>query len=164
LTQLEPVAVTIQGRKANCRVYRLATRNTTTETVTKVYYSDTVEPYILKRETVKSDIATGQKVSEAKVDVIATDVPCRVLGVLRKCSNVRCVNEHANGTSTTLAVTSSDVPGDVVCHTLKGVDSDGQMVRRSTLELIDYGHQPEERPRGLFRWKRLRRGRTRFGR
>jgi hypothetical protein len=164
LTQLEPVAVTIQGRKTNCRVYQLATRNTTTETVTKVYYSDTVEPYILKRDTVKSDIATGQKVSEAKVDVIATDVPCRVLGALRQCSNVRCVNEHANGTSTTLAVTSSDVPGDVVCHTLKEVDSDGQMVRRSTLELIDYGHQPEERPRGLFRWKRLRRGRTRFTR
>jgi hypothetical protein len=163
LSQLEHSDVTIQGRKINCRVYQLANRNTTTDTVTKVYYSDKVEPYILRRETVKSDIATGEKVSETEVEVIATDVPCKVLGTIRKCSKVRLVNEHANGTTTTVADTSVDVPGGVVCHTMKELDTDGQMVRRSTLELLDYGYQPESRLRGFFRWKRLRRSGTRFG-
>jgi hypothetical protein len=161
-SELDPAEVTIQGREIPCQVYQLEIRNTASQTVTKIYYSDKVEPFILRREIVKSDLETGQKLSETTVEVIATDVPCKVLGDNHNCSKVRWVQEHANGTSTTVADTSTDVPGGTVSHTMKELDAEGQMVRRSSLALVDFGYESDEKRYGLFRRKGSRRSRKSY--
>jgi hypothetical protein len=162
ISSLEPAKLMIQGREVPCQVYQLDIRNQASQTVTKIYFSEAVEPFILKREAIKSDLETGEKLSETKVDVIATDLPCRILGDNHTCSKVRWVQEHANGTTTTVAETSTDVPGGTVRHNMTEVDATGQIVRRSSLELVDYGYQSDEKKRGLFRRNRSRRSRKAY--
>lgn len=154
--------VTIQNVSIGCRLIQLSVPNTTSRMVTKIYYSETVEPFILRRETTKSDVQTGATLSETVVDVTAIDVPCDVLGTPHRCASVKWVQQHDSGRSTTLALTADDIPGGVVCHTLKEEDATGRIIRRSELQLVDYGLEPDEQRRGLFRRKRSSRGRKAY--
>jgi hypothetical protein len=47
-----------------------------------------------------------------------------------------------------------DVPGGVICHTLKEVNNQGCLIRRTSLELVDYGLTPEQDRGGLFHHRR----------
>ncbi|HIQ22491.1 MAG TPA: hypothetical protein EYH34_14805 [Planctomycetes bacterium] len=165
VVELDPAEVAIQDRQIPCRVFRVETRNETSRTVSTIYFSDAVEPYVLRRNSVKLDLETGKRLSETTVEVTETDVTCQVLGVLRRCAQVKWVHRHPAGTSTTLAITCTDVPGAVVCHTLKEYDKAGKLVRQSHLELVDYGFQTGRVRRGLFgrrptrdRWRARRSG------
>ena len=46
------------------------------------------------------------------------------------------------------------MPGGVVRNSSKEVDKNGRLVRRSTLELIDYNNDPDKDRTGLFGRKR----------
>jgi hypothetical protein len=37
------------------------------------------------------------------------------------------------------------VPGGIVAHSSKELDADGHLIRRSTLEVVDYGLEPDRR-------------------
>ncbi len=100
-------------------------------------------PYVLKREGVTTS-ADGKTVrSETAVEVVALDMPVRVRGETRSGSYVKTVHRNLKGTVTTLAVLLSDVPGGVVSHSSKEVDKSGRLIRRSTLELLDCGTEPD---------------------
>lgn len=147
--------VTIQGRKIDCKVQQWERTDVTGKTTVKVYYSDTVEPYILRRETVRTD-PQGKNRSETVYEVVALDVPFSVLGEILNTANVKTVHKDAEATTTTVARISMDVPGGVICHTVKEVNNQGTLVRRASLELLDYGLAPDvEKERGgLFRHRR----------
>lgn len=146
--ELGPGQVTIQGRKIDCRIQQWERTDVTGKTTSKVFYSETVEPYIFRRETLKTD-AEGKSRSETVYEVIAMDVPYSVLGEILNTAHIKIVHKNADGTTTTLARVSMDVPGGVICHTLKEIDNQGCLLRRASLELVDYGLTPE-RERGLF--------------
>jgi len=65
-------------------------------------------------------------------------------------------NDGTSGTVTTWADVLSEVPGGVVRNSSKEVDKNGRLIRRSTLELIDYNNDPEKDRTGLFGRKRPR--------
>jgi hypothetical protein len=48
----------------------------------------------------------------------------------------------------------ADVPGGVVSQSSKEVDKNGLLVRRSTLELLDYNADPDKDRSGIFGRKR----------
>jgi len=162
-TDLGTGEVTIQDRRIPCKIEQLEFRDPIGKTVsrTKIYYSDTVEPYILRRESKKTD-PKGKVISETTVEVLDLDVPCNVLGVIRRAAHYKTVHTHPKGTATTLAVLSMDVPGGVVCQDRKELDASGRMIARISLELIDYGLEPDQNDRGGF--FRRRRGRRRSSR
>lgn len=152
----------IQGRKINCKIQQIELESPAGKTVTQVYYSETVAPYVLKRESKTTD-AEGKVVSETTVEVIALDVPTNVLrGGIRPAAHLKAVNKTAKGTTTTLAVVCMDVPGGVVCHSLKEMDESGRMVRRSLLEVVDYGFTPDDQDRGGFFHRRRARSTRRM--
>ncbi len=150
ITELPGADVVISGRRIPCKVQQLEVANPTGTTRTKVYYTDQVEPYILRRESVKMDPAGKNVLSETTVEVIAQDVPCKVLGAIYSSSHVKSVTKHPKGTITTLTVMSMEVPGGVICQTSKELDSQGRLLRRSSLELVDYGLEPETLRPGFF--------------
>jgi len=150
--------VTVQGRNYDCQLQQWERADVTGKTTVKVFYCDAIEPYVLRRETVKSD-PQGKVRSETVYEVVALDVPFNVLGEILNTAHVKTVHKDAEGTTTTVARISMDVPGGVICHTLKEVNNEGNLIRRASLELIDYGLKPvKERPR-LFPFRRP--GRTR---
>ena len=75
-------------------------------------------------------------------------------GRLRSGSYVRTVHKNGKTTVTTVSVVVHDVPGGVVSHSSKEVDKNGRLLRRSTLELVDYNADPDKDRSGLFGRKR----------
>lgn len=142
--------VSIQGRTIACRVQEVTTTETSGRTVTKIYHSPEIAPYILRRESVKSD-AAGAVIGQTTMEVVAIDVPCSVLGEVLRTAQIRSVQRHAAGTTIRTAVLSIDIPGGVVCQTVEELDTNQQRVRRSRLQLVDYGKAAEDRPDGLFK-------------
>ena len=148
--------VVIEGRRIPCKVQRLESLAPNAKTVTTLYYSTTLAPYILRRESVTGD-AEGKKTS---VKVIAIDMPVKVQGETKNGAYVKTVHENANGVVTTLAEVVPEVPGGVVGSSSKEVDKTGRVVRRSTLELIDYNVDPDKDRSGMFGRKRSQRHRA----
>lgn len=157
ITDLGPAEVTIQGRRIPCTVQQIESKAGANKKVAKIYTSASVAPYVLKRES-KTIAPDGKVVSETTVDVIALDVPCNVHDRIGTAAHLKAVHKNSKGTTTTLAVTSTDVPGGIISHSLKELDNSGRMVRRSWLQTIDYGVQPDDGDRGGFFHRRRARG------
>jgi hypothetical protein len=154
-----PDQIVIEDRRMPCQIQEVECLGSSSKTVTKVYYTDTCAPYILKRQSATTDSDGGNVLGEMSAEVIALDMPYRVLSEVKSTACVKTVQKHTKGTITTVALTCPQVPGGVVYHTSKETDKSGQLVRRSTLELVAYGLQPEEERIGLFGRKRPARGR-----
>jgi hypothetical protein len=152
--------VSVEGRKMPCRTQQIESAGPNGKTVTTVYYSDAPAPYVLRRESTTTDAEGKNVVGETTLEVIAIDMPCKVLSEMKNAAYVKAVQKHAAGTVTTLATTAADVPGGVVYHTSKEMDKEGRLVRRSTLELVSYGLQAEEERPGVFGRKRPRHRKT----
>jgi len=148
--------VTIEQRAIDCRVQRLTIDGQSTRTVTNVYFSDEIEPHVLKRETIVTDPKDDQLISESTTEVLALNMPFRVLTEIHTTAQLRTVHKHPKGTVVTTTVHSPEVPGGVIAHWSKELDKRGNVVRRSTLELLDYGLSSEEVRTGLFGRRRRR--------
>ena len=146
--------VVIEGRTIPCNILRLERVGPASKTVTTIYYSTTLAPYVLKRQSVTTNLADDNSQEEKTIYVMALDMPCKVLAEIQTVAFVKTVWKHVKGTTTTWAATSEDVPGGVIWHASKELDKTGRLIRRSTLQLVDYGLEPA-RP-GLF--SRPRRG------
>lgn len=151
-----PATVTVEGRQYPAQIEQTESIGPQTKTVTKTYYSTTVAPYALKSETITTDLQSGALLSQTEWQVVSLNVVCRVLRESKSSAHVKLTRKHAKGTTTTLAVTSVDIPGGIVCHSAKEFDSSGRLLRRSTLELVAYGVEPEEGRWGF--WRRARPG------
>ena len=153
IASLDDTTLTIEGRAIPCHVEQMVSSGGKSQTVMKTFWSSTVAPYILRREIRTSDPQGGVP-SQSTAEVVALDVPCNVLGEIKNTATVKTVVTHPKGTTVTISVTSVEVPGGVICHTAKDLDEQGRLVRRSTLELVDYGLEPIGRRGGFF--QRLR--------
>jgi hypothetical protein len=142
----EPVAgqVLIEGRKIPCRIQQVELAGAAGKTVTSISYSDTVAPYVLRREAVSTDLEGKTTLGETTVEVEARDMPWRVAGEIRNAAVLRTVQKNAKGTVITWAICASDVPGGMVSHSSKELDKTGRLIRRSTMDLVDYGLQCQE--------------------
>jgi hypothetical protein len=146
--------VVIEERKIPCKILQLEFAGPASKTVTSIYYATQVAPYVLKRHSVTTDLKGNNSRSETTSEVVALDMPCKVLAEMQNAAFVKTVTKHPKGTTTTWAATSTAVPGGVVWHSSKEVDKGGHLTLRSTLELVDYGLELEPERTGLFGRKR----------
>ncbi len=145
--------VTIEDHKFPCRSQQVEIGGASGRTAVTLCYSDSLAPFILRRESKTTD-AANNVVSETLSEVVALDMPQRVLSEMKNVACIKTVQKTPKGTVTTLAMSSSDVPGGVVSQTSKELDPAGRLLRRSTLELLNYGTRPEKERVGLFGRKR----------
>ncbi len=146
--------VTVEGRNVPCKIMQLDSSDSNGKTVTKLYYCTTEPPYILKRESATTDPEGKTTLSERSVEVVARDMPYRVLAEIIPTTIVKTVHKHPKGVIITWSRTAADVPGGVVSQSTKEIDKQGRLIRRSTLELIEYSLEPEAGRTGLFGRKR----------
>ncbi len=160
ITDLGEGQVVIENRQIHCRIRKLEFPRSVGRKVVTVYYSDTVEPYILRQETALYAENGETPTSETTMEVVSLEAPCRIWRNFRTASRVKSVRKDASGTTTTWTWMSSLVPGGVICYTSQQVDNDGRLVSYRELQLLDYGLQQSSSGRsGLFWRMRSRRGR-----
>jgi hypothetical protein len=106
--------------------------------VTQLSYAGGVQPYVLSRRSVTHD-AAGKLQQETIVQTKAIQVPKSVLGARRLTWETTTTQKHPGGTIVTDEVHCFDVPGGVVEHTSVERDDKDKLLRRSKLELVNYG-------------------------
>ncbi len=163
ITALGNTDLQIGGEKIPTEVRQIIIDGDNSQTVSKVYVSRQGAPLVLKRETTATDAEGKVKSYDATVEVLAMDMPRKVLTEIKPTSHVRTVHRAVDGkTTVTLEVFCSQVPGGLVAHTAKQIGETGLVVERSTLELLDY--ETVARPtstRPAARRRLLKRHRTR---
>ena len=136
--------VTIDGVVYECSVIEAEVIDVEkkTLTTTKIYFSDNVSPHVLRREIVTVDASTKEEKSRRTISAYALDMPQRVFTKIRLTSIFKAVYVNGDTRKITWAVTSADVPGEVISKTSKVLDKTGRVPRRTPVELIDYGLEP----------------------
>ncbi len=142
--------VTIEGQVVPCRVEEAEVNAPNGKTVTRTFYSRFLPPYVLKRES-KTTAPDGKTIlEETSFRVLSLDRPCKIVPHIRRAAWVEAVSTTPNGSTVTRAFTTMQVPGGVVCHTADELDTNGRLVRHSSLVLIDFGLEPEKDDPGIF--------------
>jgi hypothetical protein len=142
--------VAVEGQKIACKVQRLEAAAANATTVTTLYYTTTIAPYVLRRVSAAGDPEKKETIAE----VISLNMPLWVRGEMKNGIRMKTVHRTSTSTVTTWADVLPDVPGGVVSSSSKETDCKGRLVRRSTLELVDYGLDPEKDRTGVFGRKR----------
>src|SRR5262245_25086383 len=130
-------SIDIDGRTVPCEVRQVVLAADTGKLISTLYYSSEVPPFILRRETALEGVADERRNSSV-VEVVALDLPQRIRGELKQASYVKTTQKLPQGSKVTLEVHCDEIPGGVTAHWSSETDEAGQVVRRSTLELVEY--------------------------
>jgi hypothetical protein len=132
--------VTIEGREVPCQLRQVVATGAQQKQVVRMYLSDDVEPFVLKRETTTMQNAksSADQQTTAETEVIGLDMPYSVLHDMKLAAYERTIQKNQRGTNITFDVVCVDVPGGIVARTSKEIDPQGRLLRRSTLQLVDY--------------------------
>ena len=148
--------IVIDGKEVESEVKTVTVRRDTCRWTSRIHYSRNVAPYILRREIRAQDPAGGQTQYHTSVEVTALDMPHEVSGVIRPTSHVKTTTTTNRGKTITLEVRCEDVPGGFISHTSKQLDTQGRLIGRSTLQLVEY-HVPQRQQQpdsqGTWRWR-----------
>jgi len=131
-------SLTIDGHTIPCELRQVVLTGDSGKLINTIYYSQEFPPFVLRRET-SVEGAPEEKRNSTLVEVIALDLPQRVRGELKQASYVKTTQKSPQGSKVTLEVHCDEVPGGVAAHWASETDSAGRVLRRSTLELVDYG-------------------------
>jgi hypothetical protein len=140
------------GRPMLCRVQRLEIQGTSTRTEVTVYYGD-VPPYVYRRELRTLKLEDNSEVASQVWEVVNRS--CRLLALVQDTYQVKITQKNTNGTRITLATVSPEVPGAVLRQSSMEFNQAGELVQKSSAELLEYGY--ELKPlRGILRFWRPR--------
>jgi len=138
-------SVTIEGVDYPCQVWIVESVNDEQRRVAKFYYNPDRSPYVLRCETTSTAAGSDTPSVQTVEETLAVDMPFKLPGNIVSTSHVRTVRTTPKGQTITIAVQSDDIPGGIVAHATKELDENGRIIRRSTLELVDYGLKRERR-------------------
>ncbi|MBN2580060.1 MAG: hypothetical protein JXB10_13810 [Pirellulales bacterium] len=154
-----PEVLEIENRKISCFARQVESAGPNGKTVATLHYSPNTTPSLLKRHSVTTDLQ-GHPLRETTTTVETLEMPFKFQGTLLSTTHLKTVEKTHQGTTVTLAVFCPKIPGGIVSHSSKELDAGGRLIRRSTLELLDYGAEPEPKRPKYYNRRRSRRYRT----
>jgi hypothetical protein len=157
---LDPEALTVDGRQIRCETEQIEILGGASKETSLISFAPRQMPAILKRRSTTSDVASDKTTGESYSEVYALDRPVRVFDSIKNAYSVKQFQKNEHGVTITWSDHVPDVPGEIVAQSSKKLDSQGRLVRRSTLELVAYGIDGEE----FYRDVRSRRYRGKRGR
>jgi hypothetical protein len=154
-----PAQINLDGRSVPCEVWLLTVKRNDRQLAHEVYYSDRVWPFVLRREVTETSMQDpSASLSTTHESVVRSQVPVTIDGKIVTGAHLQRVTESPAGRTERLEVHSDSVPGGLVSRATTEWDAQGNRIRWSTTELVDFGTvEKEERPFRRFR----RRGRDR---
>ncbi len=135
----EQVDVAVDNRQFQCAVLETVAKTAVQTVTARTYYCRLAKPFALRRDVTVMQTGGASPSSESSMYVIAMDMPHKVLGETYSASHIKTVYRQNGSTMITVSVQVLDVPGGTVAHSSKEVNSSGQLIRRSTLELLESG-------------------------
>ncbi len=144
----------LNGLKTKCELHEVAVVTDNSKRVTSFHIPLNGSGLVLRQNTLATS-KDGTQLFQIDVDVLAQNMPLKVMADTMPCAYVRTVQVTADKKIVTMEAYSQAVPGGVVNQSVKVLDLKGQLVERQTIELIDYGlvvGNAEGQPRGrIFR-------------
>ena len=135
----------VEGNPIACQVKQYQIQNDDHRKQVRVYYSNQVAPYILRRETITTLGNDPEPTYQNALQVVALDRPHEVLDQIKSTSHLETVKKNGKSITTTAAIHARDIPGEVVSYQSNEKDKEGHLIRQSHMELIDYGYsEPED--------------------
>jgi hypothetical protein len=128
------------------QVSQLEICDSTTRKISRLYVSNNCLPHVLRRETDVYDIM-GNQLSQTLTDTTVRDITIDILSQRHFAWKNRTELKHPQGTIITEETLCSDIPGSVIAHVSHEYDATGKLLKRSTLELLNYNATPPEAPR-----------------
>ena len=142
--------ISIEGQEFECQSWIVESISEERTRRTKLLYCDDRCPYTLHRET-STMPAEGKTPSSTTIELVtAFDMPFKYRGNILATSHIRTERKTPKGVKITIAVYCDKVPGGIVYSTSKELDTEGRLIRRGALELVEYdpeGDRPPPRPR-----------------
>ena len=138
VVELPEEDVVIQGRAYRCQVSQSETNVDGRRQVVKSWISADVSPYLLRKVTTTYDSASSLVLVESVSEVVSLASRQRVLARTRPVAEVRTIQRHPRGQTMSHAVCCPEIPGGVVSQTSQEFDAQGQLVRRTRMELVDF--------------------------
>ncbi len=159
LKDLGKASLKIDGSEYPCQSREASIESDGRKTECRIFQSSFQAPYLLRRETHITDAANPSANNEETSEVIAVDMPYRVGTEIKPVSFERSIQKNAKGSTVTLDVTSVDVPGGIASRMSTERETHGHVIRRVTMDLIDYhaveeDQQPDAPRRRLFHRRR----------
>lgn len=132
--------VTVGDSEYPTQVIKLVTRKGTKRETSKIYYSSTTTPSILRRITTRVDSKAPDVQTSTTVNVTKLNQQTNVLGEVQCTWSVTTVIQKRDGVVTIREVHCPDVPGELVSQVMEQRDTEGKLISRKELELVGYGH------------------------
>ena len=147
----------IEEKKIRCHVRQVewVDKKNQRGHLVKTYFSETVEPFVLKRETTIKNLSDGKTAMTKVMTIDAFNMPWAFENdQIYSVTHSKTISRTEKSIKTTLAYHSTRVPGGIVSQHIKEVDLKGNLLRRSIVELIGFGTEFQKQPvnrTGLFR-------------
>jgi len=151
--------LTIGDRKFTAHTAEIEIGGKDSRKVTWLYYLPGSTPYILARRSMTFD-ADGKLQQETQVESKKLQAWRTLLGFRRSTWETTTTQKHAAGRIVTDEVHCLDIPGGVVGHTSEEFDEKERLVRRSKLELVNFGVATPDMPLRFRRPQRKSRRRN----
>tara|TARA_Y100001933_G_scaffold187406_1_gene186401 strand:- start:6417 stop:7280 length:864 start_codon:yes stop_codon:yes gene_type:complete len=140
MQDIGPEDTKVDGEQIPCRVRQYEIESPGQHKLIKLHYSDECAPYVLRRETVTTLGEDEDPAYRNQLEVTALDRPHPVLDEIKTTSHQKMVKTNGKSATTKWSIHAGDVPGEVVSYRSEEKDNQGHLIRRSTMELMDYGY------------------------
>ena len=136
-----------EGGDIECQIWELRYLDDSRQMLDRIAYHSQQFPYVMLRETREFTQESSLQEVEQSVEVTASAVPYVVEGKMTLCSCLRTTRRRAKGSSIRVAFVSPTIPGGDVAAWSSDFDSQRQLSRWSTFELLGFG-QPDSQQAG----------------
>jgi hypothetical protein len=148
--------IDLDGRAISCNVWRLTVTRSDRQIAHAVYYNNKKWPFVLRREVTETAMQDpAAPLFTMREDVIRSEIPVAIDGKIVPGAQLQSIAESPTGRTERLEVHSEAVPGGLVSRATTEWDAQGNRIRWSTTELVDFGTTERER-RPLRRFLRRR--------
>ena len=131
--------ISYEGEEVECEIWELRYLDDSRQMVDRIVYSPQRYPFVIRRDSKEiQDDSQAQPVEE-QVEVIASTIPFVIEGKMTMCCSQRTTRRRAKGNSLRVTFLAPTVPGGEVAAWSSDFDSQRQLTRWSTFELISYG-------------------------
>ncbi|MCL2119921.1 MAG: hypothetical protein FWH27_16000 [Planctomycetaceae bacterium] len=142
IDQLPPQTVVIARRQIVCQVLRSTQVLGDQKKTTTLWYSDTVMPYLLRSEEIRTNPASSADQPETVIShtiMTVTDTSgIRLFKNLLSEYSTQTIKKNATGTVVSQASHSMNIPGSLLREVTVETDTKNKITSRSVTSVIDY--------------------------
>ncbi|MDO4569833.1 MAG: hypothetical protein Q4D38_05580 [Planctomycetia bacterium] len=152
--------LSVAGEPIPCQIIRIESSDKKSVRKTKIWFNPSRSPFIFKRET-KICLNDNQTCcEETTIEVVSIDVQTVVLGKIY--NGYQCVRTSKFETyrTTSRVIASKQIPGEIITRVTEEHDLSGALRQRSTVELLDFGFDANDRQKEMFCGSTVHSGRS----